>query len=363
LELAAGDDDLEQVMLTGQKPVSQSGNPPAAPVALHSLPNTAVVPVVTAAPLALANAAVFCAVGNVWHLCLPVVPAPLHTPVYEHQIIQPESQGNDATVVGENAHDEGDLVDVLGNVWHLSQDAIGSREVQRSLEAATNDDSVVAIASEFRGHVWEAMRDPYANYVLQKLIATMRPQDSQFIIDELVNMGPACVVEAARHRYGCRSVQRLLEHCQPAQLEKVCEVLLASALALSKHIFGNYVMQHILEYGSEEHRAFLLRLFTENFHLCRNAYASAVVSKALVHGTSDDARSLARALIKQSDILTMAKSRYGHVALRTALQLLPSAEVGEAYERLSEAAPLLRASRYGRAIVAAACQQLAPKEQ
>merc|ERR1719145_46714 len=61
-------------------------------------------------------------------------------------------------------------VKVEGNVWRLSRDAPGCRIVQDALDNATCDADRVALASEIRSHVWEALRCPHANFVLQKFI-------------------------------------------------------------------------------------------------------------------------------------------------------------------------------------------------
>eukprot|EP00929_Paragymnodinium_shiwhaense_P104565 TRINITY_DN6912_c1_g3_i1.p1 TRINITY_DN6912_c1_g3~~TRINITY_DN6912_c1_g3_i1.p1 ORF type:complete len:420 (+),score=75.39 TRINITY_DN6912_c1_g3_i1:101-1261(+) len=247
--------------------------------------------------------------------------------------------------------------EIKGNVWHYSQDKRGCRDVQHALEAVENDGDRVKLAQELRGHVWEALRCPNANYVLQKCIATMHPQASQFIVDELLGRGTAAVCDAAKHRYGCRSIQRLLEHCRPDQLSQLVDVLLNNCIALSRHVYANYVIQHVLEYGREDQRRQLTRMLVNQIAaVCTNCYACAVVSKALQHSEDDDKRALARAFVHrpgQTSLLTqMARSRHGHVAVRSALNMLKGADYDEAYRQLSADAQALRQSRYGRSVVA-----------
>lgn len=109
----------------------------------------------------------------------------------------------------------------------------------------------------------------------------MRPVDSQFIIDELLQAGPP-PCKGAQHPYGCRIFQRLLEHCPPAQMEQLVECLLGDAAALSAHIYGNYVMQHLLEHGTANQIARLTEILAENaFKVGMANYGPAVLSKAL----------------------------------------------------------------------------------
>merc|ERR1740123_724110 len=111
---------------------------------------------------------------------------------------------------------------------------------------------------ELRGHVAKALRCPNANHVLQKCIATVNSEYLQFIIDELLGRS-GLVTQAARHRYGCRIVQQLLKKCSHEQVQGIAGLLLEDATMLSCHSFGNFVMQHLLEYGTEDQRLCLIR--------------------------------------------------------------------------------------------------------
>merc|ERR1719343_1869951 len=121
------------------------------------------------------------------------------------------------------AIDVHDISPLSGRVWSLARDAQGCREVQNALEAARTEEERLAIAMELQSHVWDAMRCPHANYVLQKSIALLKPLSSQFIIDEIVRKGARAVAQAAKHKYGCRIIQRLLEHCKTAQVRDLAD--------------------------------------------------------------------------------------------------------------------------------------------
>merc|ERR1719436_1102020 len=51
-----------------------------------------------------------------------------------------------------------------GRVWELSQDAAGCREIQRAFDSAATEVDREMLAAELRGHVYEALRCPHANY-------------------------------------------------------------------------------------------------------------------------------------------------------------------------------------------------------
>ena len=121
--------------------------------------------------------------------------------------------------------------------------------IQRALDEAEGDAERVALARGLHGNVWSAMRCPHANYVVQKMIAVMRPPSLLFILDELLAENELAVQHAARNPYGCRILQRLLEHWPQRHLRGVVETLLADAVRLSVHRFANYVVRRMAERG------------------------------------------------------------------------------------------------------------------
>ena len=53
------------------------------------------------------------------------------------------------------------------------------------------------------------------------------------------------------HPYGCRVIQRILEHCKPEQTAPILEELHQNTDQLLQDQYGNYVIQHVLEHGKQ----------------------------------------------------------------------------------------------------------------
>lgn len=224
--------------------------------------------------------------------------------------------------------------------------------MQDALEACPDGEARVALASELRGHVWEAIRCPHANYVVQKCISMMPPQACQFIIDELLRRGTGAVASAARHRFGCRILERLLERCSQLQARPLVDDLISDAVALSSHPYGNYVVQHVLEHGPPDQQRRLCGLLGRHVAtLGPDGYASAVVAKALSHGSKETRLLVARHVASSPGLVAqMARTRHGHLAVKLVLQLLEDfpQERDAACKELEADVSGLRASRYGR---------------
>lgn len=240
------------------------------------------------------------------------------------------------------------LQSLRGRVWALSKDAKGCWLVQQALEDAAGDEERTTLALELKGHVWKAMQCPHANFVLQRCITTMKPNALQFIIDEIQS-----ATQAAKHRYGCRVMERLIEHCLPEQVEPLVDDLLVDAAALCTHVFGHYVMQHLLEHGTCDQASGVIKILQENAAtLGGDTYGCSVVAKALGHGFEEDRKAMASALIQSEGVIpAMSFARHGHMAVKLVLAMVEGSERDSACRQLYACEKKLRDSRYGRVVL------------
>jgi hypothetical protein len=241
-------------------------------------------------------------------------------------------------------------IPVLGQVWRLSQDANGCREVQYAMEQTSDDDALLTIMLELEPHAWDAMRCPFANHVLQKGITLLRPSALQFIIDVIVkgNLSAA----AARHKYACRIVQRLVEHCCPHQVAPIISAIITEASSVACNPYGNYVIQHLLDHGSESQQVLLHEeVLSDIRSVSADHYGSAVVNAILGCGRHVQLRQkLAQAFLEDVTLLvSLVCSRHGGNSVRLLLDILVVEDRNKILSLLSTAAPSLNKSRYGRA--------------
>lgn len=211
-----------------------------------------------------------------------------------------------------------------GRVCTLAKESRGCRELQEALEDAAREEELLTLAAELHGHVWELMTCPNANYVLQKVICLASPQGVKFIIDEIAQKGTDAICKAARHRFACRIIQRLLEHCVPDQVKELKDVLIADLVNLSRHPYGNFVVQDILEQGTEEEQlTIFVQLEKHIATLGVHEYACSVIGKAMSCGKEEQQQLLAQAIAKRSGLLSsMFRSRHNYcVAKRVLLKL------------------------------------------
>ena len=191
----------------------------------------------------------------------------------------------------------------------LALDARGCRIVQRTLELA-HGESQLGMIAELKGHVCEMMQSPYGNYVLQICINVMRPSVVKFIMSELSHCyKPAAI---ARHKFGCRVLERLIEHFHPDELQDFLAEILADASRLCKHVYGNFVMQHILEHGTHIQRKQVIACLHEDLvGISVSNSACCVLDMALTYSEVRDQENLATAILGQSLLSAMVQHHGG----------------------------------------------------
>jgi len=165
--------------------------------------------------------------------------------------------------------------------------------------------------------------------------------------------GGRAPTQLARHRYGCRILQRLLEQCRPEQMEPVTNSLLKEALQLVRHQYGNFVMQRIISHGTPAQQHLLCQVLEPHARdLTTDQNASAVLAKALVHCRSEDKASLARRLLSQPGLLLAAsKTRHGHQTALALIRALEGDELLAAVNMMKCNVASLMQCRYGRVVL------------
>lgn len=222
---------------------------------------------------------------------------------------------------------EAKLQNIGFNVWLLSQNPAGCREVQHALDLACSADQRWTITRGLVGHVAKALMHPHATYALQKCIAANPPENSQFIIDEILERDGG-LYHSARHRCGSRVVEHLWFFCPQNQVDAITEMLLLDAVALSRHPFGSHVMQRVFERGRPEHSYRLVRIIERHVALiASNPAGCRFIQSAVSCISNEDGKWLARAVLQAPDALqNIAALHDGRPALLVVLRSLGSVE-------------------------------------
>ncbi|THH33930.1 hypothetical protein EUX98_g248 [Antrodiella citrinella] len=206
-----------------------------------------------------------------------------------------------------------------GHILQLAQHMYGCRVVQKAVEFISPEHQGIFVR-ELDANVLQCVRDANGNHVVQRLIELVPPERLAFIA-----AFRGSVLSLASHAYGCRVLQRCLEHLPNEQTRPLLDELHLHSHDLMSDQFGNYVIQFILEKGQPQDKAAITsKLRADMLKMSCHKFASNVCEKALV--TSDVATRHAlinEILAPRKDgmdvVVMMMKDSYGNYVLQRAL--------------------------------------------
>lgn len=178
------------------------------------------------------------------------------------------------------------------------------------------EDNLPRLLTEFHHNVLSCIQDQNGNHVIQKCVEVMSTKSKEalavgdkakaqyfsdqidFIIDDVL----ANVASLSCHPYGCRVLQRILEHCvEPKKTRTLDEIKKCHRVLLDDQ-YGNYVIQHVLQYGRNSDRESILNIVVEGglLSLSKQKFASNVVEKLLKYGSPGQRNAIVREMLKVS---------------------------------------------------------------
>jgi len=237
-------------------------------------------------------------------------------------------------------------------VLALSLQMYGCRVVQKILESVEVETQKMLI-QELDGHVLECVKDQNANHVIQKCIETVQnSKDIEFIIKAFYGR----VYDLSTHPYGCRVIQRMLEHCDDSLKRPVLEELMQFVELLAKDQYGNYVLQHVLQHSPDDQKIKIVRIVANNvLEFSKHKFASNVVERCFI---STDTRmkdillSGVVGTIDNSPLVAMVRDQYGNYVIQKMLETLNVPQRNKLIKKISEFVPNIRKIAFGKHIVA-----------
>jgi pumilio RNA-binding family len=177
------------------------------------------------------------------------------------------------------------------------------------------------------------------------------------------------------HSFGCRVVQRVLEHCGgTARYDAVMGEVMTAIVQLAQDQYGNYVIQHILEFGRPHERDRVIDSLAPHIvTLSQNKFASNVVEKCLLHGKAAQREALVEAILAQpppsaaaggrggdadgagvcdSPLHQMMRDQFGNYVVQKLLEVCNEDQRERLLDQLRVQLPYLKRLTYGKHIVA-----------
>ncbi|KAH0144140.1 putative Pumilio like protein, partial [Aureobasidium melanogenum] len=211
-----------------------------------------------------------------------------------------------------------------GRVLDLSLQMYGCRVVQKALEHILNDQQA-SLVRELEKDVLKCVKDQNGNHVIQKAIERCSENDISFVFQAFTGQ----VQHLSVHTYGCRVIQRCLENCEEMTRKAILAELHDCMSTLIGDSFGNYVAQHVVEYGFPPDRQRVLELVLKGLEgYSKHKFASNVVEKCLTHSEETWKHDVIGVIVRnnnregESMLLGLIRDNYGNYVIQKLLDLL-----------------------------------------
>ncbi|KAI9756973.1 MAG: hypothetical protein M4579_003631 [Chaenotheca gracillima] len=218
-----------------------------------------------------------------------------------------------------------------GHILHLSLQMYGCRALEHILV-----DQQASLIKELDVHILKCVKDQNGNHVIQKAIERVPREHISFIIDAFAGQ----VHTLATHPYGCRVIQRMLEHCDVVSKASILQELHSCSSTLIQDQYGNYVTQHIIELGEDEDRNKVIALvMSQLLHLSKHKFASNVVEKSIEFGKDYQRREIMNTLTAleadgSSPLQILMKDQYGNYVIQKLLGQMKGADYDKLVEQI-----------------------------
>ncbi|KAG7010537.1 Pumilio-like 2 [Cucurbita argyrosperma subsp. argyrosperma] len=242
---------------------------------------------------------------------------------------------------------------LFGHILTLSLQMYGCRVIQKAIEVVDLDQKIKMVG-ELDGHVMRCVRDQNGNHVIQKCIECVPESAIHFIVSTFFDQ----VVTLSTHPYGCRVIQRVLEHCKDENTQsRVMEEILGSVSILAQDQYGNYVVQHVLEHGKPHERSAIIKeLAGRIVQMSQQKFASNVVEKCLTFGGPTERQLLVSEMLGTTDenepLQAMMKDQFANYVVQKVLETCDDQQRELILSRIKVHLNALKKYTYGKHIVA-----------
>jgi hypothetical protein len=224
---------------------------------------------------------------------------------------------------------------LLGHVRRLSRDQVGCRLLQQALDEEGSM-AATTILNEGISFWGEAMVDPFGNYLFQKILEKITPEERIMLIKSVSSR----LVNASLNLHGTRSVQKVVELCAQDEAlspetrdeaEGTSADILTSALSpaaarLCIDSHGNHVIQRILLKLGQQHSRFVFDAVAVSVgDVARHRHGCCVIQRCLDSPPSEPRSHLVHRIVENS--LELMQDAYGNYVVQYVLDVCGDEDV------------------------------------
>lgn len=216
------------------------------------------------------------------------------------------------------------------------------------MDPATTRYQIETIKRALSSDIVGLIHDLNGNHVIQKCLNHLKPEDADFIFDEVARN---CLMVGS-HRHGCCVLQRCIDHAVNDQKAMLIQSVIANAFDLVQDPFGNYVVQYILDLEVPEFtRPLCLSFRGRMVDLSRQKFSSNVMEKMIRSSPLDIRHEICMEyMVSPSEVERHIRDMYTNYVVQTILDFGPPETVEYMWTLIRQIIDRVRATPAGRRI-------------
>ncbi|XP_024375670.1 uncharacterized protein [Physcomitrium patens] len=240
------------------------------------------------------------------------------------------------------------LDEVEGRIYLIAKDQHGCRFLQKKFDEGGPED-VQKIFYEIIGHITELMKDPFGNYLVQKLLEVCDESQRMEILRVVTTDGE--LVKISLNMHGTRAVQKLIETLKsPDQVTMVITALTEGVVELIKDLNGNHVVQRCLQKLSHEDSQFIFDAAAAHcVEIATHRHGCCVMQRCVDFASAPQKQRLVAVIA--ANALTLSQDPYGNYVVQYILDLKQGWATSEVMLRLEGSYAFLAMQKFSSNVV------------
>ncbi|CAF1764686.1 hypothetical protein HID58_088016 [Brassica napus] len=224
------------------------------------------------------------------------------------------------------------LADTRSKIYYMVKDQHGCRFLQRKFAEGDGND-IEMIFNEIIDYMSELMVDPFANYLVQKLLEVCNDDQRMQIVCSIARK-PGFLIKISCDMHGTRVVQKIVETVKrQEEISIFISALRHGIVTLMKNVNGNHVVQRCLQYLLPHCKKFLFgAAMTHCVELATDRHGCCVLQKCIGYFVGEQKDRLVSEIA--SNALLLSQDPFGNYALQYVFELHLEWAVNEILEQL-----------------------------
>ncbi|BFU21900.1 pumilio family RNA-binding protein [Entamoeba histolytica HM-1:IMSS-B] len=131
------------------------------------------------------------------------------------------------------------------------------------------------------------------------------------------------VADLCKDQQGSRRIQQFLDTAQPNEIEELFEFIIKDSFELMTDLFGNYVIQKLIEYGTIEHKHQFMEIIKGHVvELSLHTYGCRVIQKACEFISGEELGIIAEEI--KGHIVEFVEDQNGNHVIQKFIEFMPS---------------------------------------